>query len=57
MKNISDKNCRENQNTYFMFNNFFSKIMPFRRKCGTAGQATDENTKYNMAHEMLMLEH
>jgi len=27
------KNCRENQNTYFMFNNLFfpSKIVPFMR--------------------------
>jgi len=22
MKNVSDKRCRENQNTYFTFNNF-----------------------------------
>jgi hypothetical protein len=25
MKNISDRNCRGNQNAYFMFNNFFSQ--------------------------------
>ena len=31
MRNISDKSCRENKNTYFMFNNFFSKIVPFMR--------------------------
>jgi len=23
MKNVSDKSCRENQNTHFIFNNFF----------------------------------
>jgi len=23
MKNVSDKQCRENQNTFFMFNNIF----------------------------------
>jgi len=23
MRNVSDKSCRENQNTYFMFHNFF----------------------------------
>jgi hypothetical protein len=23
MKNLSDKSCRENQNTHFVFNNFF----------------------------------
>jgi hypothetical protein len=26
---ISDKSCRENQNTHFMFNNIFPKIVPF----------------------------
>jgi len=31
MRNISDKNCRENQNTHFMFNTFFLNIMPFMR--------------------------
>jgi len=31
MRNISDKNCRENQNTYFVFSNFFPKILPFLR--------------------------
>jgi len=25
MRNVSAKNCRENQNTHFMFNNFFSE--------------------------------
>ena len=25
MRNVSDKSCRENQNTYFMLNNFFSE--------------------------------
>ena len=33
-ENISEKNCRENGNTHFMFNNFFSKTVPFMRKCG-----------------------
>jgi len=31
MKNVSDKICRDNQNTRFMFNNFFPKLMPFLR--------------------------
>jgi len=31
MKNISHKTCREDQNTMFMYNRFFSKIMPFTR--------------------------
>ena len=25
MRNVSDKSCRGNQNTHFMFNNFFSE--------------------------------
>jgi hypothetical protein len=25
MRNVSDKSCRENQNTRFMFNNFISE--------------------------------
>ena len=30
MTNVSDKNCRENQNTHFVFSNlFFPKIAPF----------------------------
>ena len=28
MRNVSDKSCRENQNTHFMFIFFFSKILP-----------------------------
>jgi hypothetical protein len=31
MRNVSDKSCRENQNTHFMFNNVFPKIVPFMR--------------------------
>jgi len=31
MRNVSDKSCRENQNTHFVFCNFFSKIVPFMR--------------------------
>jgi len=31
MKNVSDKSCRENQNTHFVFSNFFPKIVPFMR--------------------------
>ena len=25
MRNVSEKSCRENQNTHFVFNNYFSK--------------------------------
>ena len=34
MRNVSNKNFRENQNTHFMFNICFTKIMPFMRWCG-----------------------
>jgi uncharacterized protein YjiK len=30
-KNVSDKTYTENRNTHFMFNNLFSKIVPFMR--------------------------
>jgi len=56
MRNISDKSCRENQNTHFLFSNCFWKIVPFMRKCGKTycrvGQATDDN----MAHAHCMLD-
>jgi len=29
--NISDKSCGENQNTHFVFNNFFPKVVPLMR--------------------------
>jgi len=31
MRNISDKSCRENQNTYFIFNKQFPKIVPLMK--------------------------
>jgi len=34
MKNVSDRSCRENKNTHFVFNNFFNNIVPFMRLCG-----------------------
>jgi hypothetical protein len=30
MRNVSDESCRENQNTYFILNNVFKKIWPFK---------------------------
>jgi len=56
MRNVSDKTCRENQNTHFIFNNFF-----FRKSCRlrdnvakyfTTGQTTDDN----VLHEHCMLD-
>jgi len=47
MINVSDTNCTDNQNTHFVFNNFFvSKIVPFMRlveKYCRNRQATDDN--------------
>jgi hypothetical protein len=34
MRNGSDKSCRENKKTHFVFSNFSPKIVPFMRKCG-----------------------
>jgi hypothetical protein len=34
MKNVSDKSCTENQNVQITLNTFFSKTLPFMRKCG-----------------------
>jgi len=31
MRNVSDKRCRENQNTHLMFNNFSPKTVPFMK--------------------------
>jgi len=55
MRNVSDKSCRENQNTHFAFSNFFPKIVQFMRKCEKyyrVGQATDDC----MAHALCMLD-
>jgi len=55
MRNISDRSCRENQNTHSMLKNFF-----YKKSCGfcdnvekycTAGQATDDNKTH--AHFVL----
>ena len=49
MRNVSDKSCRENQNTHFVCSNFFKRgnVGKYCR----AGQATDDNTAH--AHCML----
>jgi len=51
MNNVSDKSCRENQNTHLCLVNIFLKIVPFMRhveKYGIARQATDDNIKWHM---------
>jgi len=46
IRNLWDKNCRENQNTHFMLNNFFfrksCRLLDNVEKYGRAGQATDD---------------
>jgi len=34
IRNILDKNCSENQNTYSTLNKFYLKIVSFVRQCG-----------------------
>jgi hypothetical protein len=54
MRIVSDKNCIESQNTYFMFNNFFFNRAVYEimwEKYCRVGQAAD----VNMAHAHCML--
>jgi len=46
LRNVSDKSCRENQNSHFVFNPPPRKSLRLRDnvvKYGTAGQTTDDN--------------
>jgi len=55
MRNVSDKICRECQNTHFRFNNFPPKILPLRDNVEIycrAGQATGDN----MTHALYFLD-
>jgi len=50
MRNVSDESCTENQNTHFIFNNFYPNIVQFMGQCekyGTARQATYDK-QYNI---------
>jgi hypothetical protein len=43
-RNVSDKICRENQNTHFVFSEVLMNVVPFMRcggKNGAGGLATD----------------
>jgi len=59
MRNVSDKSCRENRNTHFVFNSTPPsppKMVPFMRQCEKkcrAGQATDDNITRRMRICML----
>jgi hypothetical protein len=55
MSNVSDKSCIENQNTHFVFSNFFRKSCGLRdnvEKYCTARQVTDDS----MAHAYRMMD-
>ena len=57
MRNVLDKRCRENQNTHFMFNNGFSKIVPFMRQCRKIWWSqTGHKWRHNTAHTVCMLD-
>jgi hypothetical protein len=45
MRDVADKRRRENQNTHFMFNNFFCQKIENVQEYGTAGQATYGNKR------------
>jgi hypothetical protein len=49
MRNISIKSCRQNQNTHFVFSNFFSKILPRVRYVKKYGGARDTMDNVIMA--------
>ena len=54
VRNVSDKTCRENQNSHFMFNNIFRKscrLWDMVEKYGRARQVTDDK----MVHEHFIL--
>ena len=46
MRSVWDKSCRENQNTNFVFSNFFFSLWENVEKYCRAGQATDDNMAY-----------
>jgi hypothetical protein len=47
MKNVSDKSCKENQNTHFMPNVFFNRVVDEIMWNNTVAiQATDDNMAY-----------
>ena len=51
MRNVTDKRCGENQNTHFVFSNFFSKNCAFYeilwKNVVTARKSTDDNVVWH----------
>jgi hypothetical protein len=57
MRNVFRQNCRENQNTHFVFSNVFKNHTVFLvnvEKYDRTGEVTDENMQY--AHFTLDIE-
>jgi len=52
MRNVSHKSCTESQNTHFMFNNFFPKVVPFMRQCGKTWKNQTGHIRQNGACAM-----
>jgi len=55
MKSVSDKNCTENQDTYFVFNNFSQKSCRLWDNAGKYCRA-ERAKEDNMAHAHCMLD-
>jgi len=58
MRNVSDKSCKENRKTHFIFSNFFldsCRLWDNVEKYDTAGHATGDNIR-NTAHLLCMLD-
>jgi hypothetical protein len=55
MRNVSDRSCRENQNTHFVCNKIFLKIMPFMEKYGRKREATDGNIMWHSEDGICLL--
>jgi hypothetical protein len=56
MKNFLPKSRRENRNTQFKFNNFFSKIAPFMIYCRKTWRPRNHKWSHKMAHTYSMLD-
>jgi hypothetical protein len=56
MRNVSDKGCRENQNTYFMFSNVFPENRTVYEinveKYGTDGHVTDDSVHISLVRKV-----
>jgi hypothetical protein len=56
MRNVSDKSCREIQNTHFTFNKCFPKILCLGDKVENYGRAGWATSQYNTAQTLCMLD-